>query len=247
MESPNKCRVNSGFTLVELSIVMIIIGLLIGGIFSGMKLVDNANVQKTVQDIKGIESATVSFKDIYRALPGDIRNPSTRMPSCNAAACSTGGDGNRTIGTRSNSSVWEVINTTHERFTFWQHLQASELINLGIQNVGSLVYGEGMPESPVGGGYYITFYEGALGNYPSNFYFPNNHILVINGDTTPDPNSDGATFASVSCSNISAIDRKIDDGFPFSGTVISVFCYQNLTSNLYPLSGVGGIYYDIKF
>jgi len=86
-----------GFTLVEISIVMIIIGLLIGGTFGGMKLIDNMQVNKTVQDLKAIESAALTFKDTYGRLPGDIVNPAVRLPSCTVAPCATGGNGDRGI------------------------------------------------------------------------------------------------------------------------------------------------------
>ena len=57
----------TGFTLVEISIVMIIIGLLIGGTFGGMKLIENMQVNKTVQDLKSIESAALLSRLHLRA------------------------------------------------------------------------------------------------------------------------------------------------------------------------------------
>lgn len=71
----------NGFTLVEISIVMIIIGLLIGGTFGGMKLIENMQVIKTVQDLKAIESAALTFKDTYGRLPGDMPNTAARLPT----------------------------------------------------------------------------------------------------------------------------------------------------------------------
>ena len=76
-----------GFTLVEISIVMIIIGLLIGGTFGGMKLIENMQVNKTVQDLKAIESAALTFKSTFGRLPGDMPNTASRLPNCSAAPC----------------------------------------------------------------------------------------------------------------------------------------------------------------
>lgn len=144
----------SGFTLVEISIVMIIIGLLIGGTFGGMKLVENAQINKTIQDLKSIESAAVTFKDTYGRLPGDIANPSTRLPSCSTPPCSTGGNGNRVIG----SWYWGAsLAATDEQFTLWSHLQAADLLSMGTKNTTDLTFGEGQPEMPIGGGMRMNF------------------------------------------------------------------------------------------
>ena len=142
-----------GFTLVEISIVMIIIGLLIGGTFGGMKLIENMQVNKTVQDLKAIESAALTFKDTYGRIPGDIRNPSARLPNCIDAPCSTGGDGNRVLDV---AQWWPALTVTSERFTFWSHLQAADLLSIGTKNISDTAFGQGQPESPIDGGFRLS-------------------------------------------------------------------------------------------
>ncbi|HIL28602.1 MAG TPA: prepilin-type N-terminal cleavage/methylation domain-containing protein, partial [Micavibrio sp.] len=79
----------AGFTLVELAVVMIIIGLLIGGVLKGQELIANAQIASTVAGIKGIDAATSTFNDTYNAFPGDMSNALTRLPNC-AAPCANG-------------------------------------------------------------------------------------------------------------------------------------------------------------
>ena len=84
------------FTLVELAIVMIIIGLLIGGILKGQELINNARVSSTVSQTKAIETGISAFRDKYAAVPGDITNPTARIPSC-VGLCATAGNGDGLI------------------------------------------------------------------------------------------------------------------------------------------------------
>ena len=64
-------RMRKGFTLVELSIVLVIIGLLIGGVLKGKSMIDNAKVKRIKSDIDGIVAATYGYQDKYGFLPGD--------------------------------------------------------------------------------------------------------------------------------------------------------------------------------
>ena len=89
MSKLSKQTSQAGFTLVELAIVMIIIGLLIAGVLKGQELIANARVTSTVAQIKAIDAATSTFKDTYDSLPGDMTAPTTRLPNCLAAPCVT--------------------------------------------------------------------------------------------------------------------------------------------------------------
>jgi prepilin-type N-terminal cleavage/methylation domain-containing protein len=200
---------HEGFTLVELSIVMIIIGLLIGGIFGGMKLIDNANVQKTVQDLKSIESASLTFKDTYRALPGDIRNPSTRLPNCTDAPCATGGDGNRRL---TNLVFWnEPLTATMEKFTFWHHLQAANLISMDFHNTTDMNFGEGQPSASITNGYRVSDYSGD--GWECSTRYDYDTLLVPTNVSDGNLQTDAMAF-STPCGQIRSVDQKIDDGVP---------------------------------
>lgn len=87
----------SGFTLVELAIALVVIGLLIGGILKGRELVDNAKVTKTIRELREYEAAVASFQGAYETLPGDMMDPGDRLPDCADGTCDYGGDGNGKI------------------------------------------------------------------------------------------------------------------------------------------------------
>ncbi len=67
----------SGFTLVEIAIVLIIIGLLIGGIIKGQAMIKNAKVKRLVGDVDGMRAAVLTYQDKFGMLPGDENDPNT--------------------------------------------------------------------------------------------------------------------------------------------------------------------------
>ena len=79
-----------GFTLVEIAIVLVIIGLLLGGILKGQEMITQAKIKNAVSDFSGISAAYYGYQDRYRALPGDDPNAGTRWGS---GAVSGGGNG----------------------------------------------------------------------------------------------------------------------------------------------------------
>lgn len=66
-----KMKDSSGFTLVEIAIVMVIIGLLVGGILKGQAMIENAKVKRLTEDMEGLRAATFAFLDRYGMYPGD--------------------------------------------------------------------------------------------------------------------------------------------------------------------------------
>jgi prepilin-type N-terminal cleavage/methylation domain-containing protein len=66
-----------GFTLIEIAIVLVIIGLLIGGVLKGQSMIQNAKVKRLAKDIEGIQTAVITFQDRYGQLPGDESNTTT--------------------------------------------------------------------------------------------------------------------------------------------------------------------------
>ena len=210
-----------GFTLVELAIVMIIIGLLIGGILKGQELVENARVTNTIRIIKEIKAVAVTFEDRYRVLPGDAR--ANRIPGCNAANNCVGGNENGTVtfAPQASAVVWtSYLNPAtnwRESYDFWKQLALLDMFS-GVDesadptDANERVWGSTNPRAPVGGGF--EFFYDHLTTIGVD-----GHILRISeGALTPGGlgNNRGG---SVSPSQAAKIDRKLDDGQAFSGEV----------------------------
>ncbi len=68
----NKCGVTRGFTLIELSIVLVIIGLLVGGILVGRDLIKSSEIRAQIKQFEEFKTAANAFKTKYGYLPGDI-------------------------------------------------------------------------------------------------------------------------------------------------------------------------------
>src|ERR1700737_3718296 len=100
----------SGFTLIEIAIVLVIIGLLLGGVLKGQELITGARVRNFIQQQDGVKAAYFGFLDRYRALPGDYSNAVGTITGV-TGGCGVGGngDGNGQITTAANENilVWE--------------------------------------------------------------------------------------------------------------------------------------------
>ncbi|MEQ1775315.1 MAG: prepilin-type N-terminal cleavage/methylation domain-containing protein, partial [Burkholderiales bacterium] len=98
-----------GFTLIEIAIVLVIIGLLLGGVLKGQELITSARVRNLISQQDGIKAAYFGFLDRYRALPGDYTAAVTNITGISVAACNAGvGNGNGQIEAGSESVLaWE--------------------------------------------------------------------------------------------------------------------------------------------
>ena len=79
----------TGFTLVEIAIVLVIIGLLLGGILKGQEMITQAKIKNVMADFSGISAAYHGYQDRYRAMPGDDANAATRWSDRAAGAAAT--------------------------------------------------------------------------------------------------------------------------------------------------------------
>ena len=100
-----------GFTLVEVSIVLVIIGLLLGSILAAQELIAGARLRSLLQQQDGLKAAYYGFFNRYRALPGDYARATTNIGavSANCNAGNGNGDGRIEAGNNENTLVWEHL------------------------------------------------------------------------------------------------------------------------------------------
>lgn len=124
-----KIHTSKGFTLVEIAIVLVIVGLLIGGVLKGQEMITNAKLKRIESDNAGVAAAMFSYQDRYLQLPGDDIAADGRF-DIYTAGDPVNGDGAGTI-----DGLWDVAATTDitaaqtdETNMFFAHLRAAGLV-----------------------------------------------------------------------------------------------------------------------
>jgi prepilin-type N-terminal cleavage/methylation domain-containing protein len=116
-------RQQSGFTLVEIAIVLVIIGLLLGGILKGQELINSAKVKNIANDFRVIPTYIYAYQDKFRALPGDDKNVVVHVGGPAILPVPVAGDGNGVI----DGTVFTAGAPTGEALNFWQHVRLANL------------------------------------------------------------------------------------------------------------------------
>jgi prepilin-type N-terminal cleavage/methylation domain-containing protein len=134
----------SGFTLVEIAIVLVIIGLLLGGILKGQELINSAKVKNIANDFRVIPTYIYAYQDKFKALPGDDDKAVTHVGTNCAAPCQNG-NGNGVI----NGAWTKTLGAadTDESINFWAHVRLANLAS-GPTVVTDADY---IPKNAVGG------------------------------------------------------------------------------------------------
>jgi len=233
-----KSPLKSGFTLIEMSIVLVIIGLIVGGILTGRDLIDAAAQRAQIAQINKYNVAVRTFQGKYGSLPGDIPDPTASMFGFQPRGQYAGeGDGNGIL-----EGVWQnapnsnngYYGQTGEEAMFWVDLSTAGLIDGGFNTatsatVGADVSGSGlsayMPTAKIANGNYVYVWSGGMndsGVGPPTAYNGINYygLAVVTSFTVGIIKS---TKMSLSVNQAYNIDKKIDDGYPLTGFVTATY------------------------
>lgn len=216
---------NKAFSLVELSIVLVILGLLTGGILAGQSLIRAAELRSITADLQRYTTAVYSFRDKYRALPGDMPN-AVRFWGAQAGALTDGVDG--TCSTLTTAATGAAtcngngdgrVTLGYEIFRAWQHLANAGLVEgsyTGIANAAGAnlaIPGENVPRmklSDVG-----VSYLSATITTDSGTWFANSNATLF---SIGKPFTDSETrMPFLKPEEAWGIDTKVDDGKPGQG------------------------------
>jgi prepilin-type N-terminal cleavage/methylation domain-containing protein len=118
----NKRSIQAGFTLVEIAIVLVIIGLLLGGILKGQEMTTQAKIKNVINDLNGVTAALNAYQDRYKALPGDDKNAATRWTSASPAP--TPGNGDGVI-----QGFYNSVTAADESVQFWLDLRLAGFLS----------------------------------------------------------------------------------------------------------------------
>jgi prepilin-type N-terminal cleavage/methylation domain-containing protein len=182
-----------GFSLVEVSIVLVISGLLLSGVLKGRELIHSARVSNFIAQQEAVRVAFYGFQDRYRAVPGDYVAASANV-GCTGGCLD--GNGNGRIEANASGPV------QHEEILVWTHLSGAGFLNASFTMASAGVSAPDDSNTPRSAyGVHLQFvYDanwGAAGNTRSQFNLKTGNQVPV------------AVAAEV--------DRKIDDGLPYSG------------------------------
>jgi prepilin-type N-terminal cleavage/methylation domain-containing protein len=185
-------RKQSGFTLIEIAIVLVIIGLLLGGVLKGQELITSARVRNIISQQDGVKAAFYGFVDRYRAYPGDylIASAQANIPGC--GTCS-GGNNNGQITANGVAGA-----TTDEQIAVWEHLSRAGFIN------GSYTYGTPETTASAPSNPYARFLQLIYDTQYANAGAASRHHLKTGNQIPSDI--------------LAEVDRKVDDGLATSGS-----------------------------
>lgn len=192
-------KMQSGFTLVEIAIVLVIIGLLLGGVLKGQEMIENGKIKNGINDMNGVSAAYNSYIDRFRRLPGDDGGPLGTVGSLQArggawTGITAAGNNNGVLAIPAGQTFTATAGT--EGLAFWQALKAAGFITGNPSDTG-------------------------INAVPRNAF---NGLTGVGTGVTP--LAPGVAVMSVCLSQVPgkaarAIDTQFDDGVPNTGSVLA--------------------------
>ncbi len=184
-----------GFTLIEIAIVLVIIGLLLGGVLKGQELINTARVRALNNTVDGITAAWFSFQDRYRSFPGDYSQATVNLPDPTGVIVN--GDGNGLVGSTASEAA--------ERPNVWIHLAAAGYITGSFDGLAVAV----------------DSYRCSLATCPDNGFGAGMNLSYTT-ESKGAPAADAhelITGGGIPIEVLAELDRKVDDGRPLTGAM----------------------------
>ncbi|MFM9890380.1 MAG: type II secretion system protein [Rickettsiales bacterium] len=213
----HRMKSRAAFSLVELSIVLVILGLLTGGILAGQSLIRAAELRSVAADMSRFVTASYTFRDKYFALAGDMTNAESFWGT-DSSGCPSGGGATGTC----NGNGDGILSGTNEGSRYWQQLAFAGLIEgkyTGTWTAAGAVPGTNVPRGKISNtGFsasYLNYVPGDASNTQMNY---GNEITF--GGVNPGFDTSNAVLKPEEMWNI---DTKIDDGKPGQGNIIALY------------------------
>jgi len=216
----NKNKKISGFTLTELAIVVIVIGLILGALLAADEIIEGAKRHSVIKEINKYTNAINTFYTQYNALPGDMSN-AEKYWGQDTSGCPGLGDGEGTCDGNGDGYIRGYLT---ENVRAWQQLTLSEIVIERYTADSSLAYEKNVPEASIGDSFYKLGTAGDLSTNSDDGWTTVNHpiyeqkgaYLGLGGYS----DSGGAAMAALKAEAAFTIDKKIDDGNASSGAMV---------------------------
>jgi prepilin-type N-terminal cleavage/methylation domain-containing protein len=215
-------RTLSGFTMVELSVVIVIAGLILAVILGSSSLIKSARLKNVIEDMHAIETAVKLYESKYQELPGDnqrayeIFDATASGTVCGATALLCNGDGDGKIGDEWNTAAIGAQHT--ESLRAWQHLQAARLYTTDLSGVPDTTnFASIRVNIPPSNLETVGYAFGTDSRYWEEEFRgeAKNHLIVGS------PHNDLLRGSALTPTDAYSIDIKLDDGKAENGLIIA--------------------------
>ena len=194
----------SGFTLVEIAIVLVIIGLLLGGVLKGQELINSAKIKNVANDLNGIAAGVYAYQDRYKTFPGDDGAALARWSTTfngnkdGVVGADPTGAALATTANFNDAPPAALAASTNETILFWHHMRLAGFVS------GSTAGTDGgdQPQNAVGG---IVGIQTGAGKLTAGVSQDVGGLVVCTS------NLNGKIAG--------AIDQQFDDGVATTGTL----------------------------